>query len=693
MAPAGEYSEFDERHTDENHPYDGSGLAPRTFTDLICMVILLLYVLGMCFVSVYAVQNGNPRRLTHAYDFKGHLCGVDDAVKDKPLVYWCGAGTMLENGVPSALDLQFPTCVNKCPTNTQTFMACLGIERVQVDETGEKPFVTEMTTITQSTVKQSSYPTQELGGLYCIPHLSDMDLPGDDPLTESLMGPSGPLGNTWVRTTAAVGGLHRCWMVVGWAMVLAVALGYGFLFMLNRQAKLLVLGTLIAVTAGFLIVGLYYLIGSALSGGSLEAWESNNLLFRQYDRQTAASVSRGLGLLFLGSGVVLMLFTYFSQDAITTALGCVEPACECIFAMPSMLLQPVIEAVWKLLVTSLLLSGLTWLLSTAHMEPDYIKLKGEEVGGLTRTLDFPFGSKVMALYYSFGLVWLLELTNAMSQFVISYSVILWYYTPKPKGYGPHIPLVRGFIVGVVFHLGSLALGAFLMLVCRPVRTVMGYAQKQAKSPDNPTCESLGRNMESCISCYQKNVEFISKNAYIDVCISSSSFCTAAKNSFGFMVTEGGKVLSLTGACYIFTIAGTLGISTVTGLLTYFLVTTNGLWTDNKSEHYVENPHFVAAVAAILAGYVASCFMIVFDHTSDALLYTFIWNKFHGHNTVQKYASEALAGLTEYKPLTKQTGRPGKASPAGERSFFKNPFSQRPAPAEESQSLVRTSFFS
>mmetsp|Transcript_56270 Transcript_56270/g.164456 ORF Transcript_56270/g.164456 Transcript_56270/m.164456 type:complete len:658 (-) Transcript_56270:499-2472(-) len=657
------------------------------------MVILILYIVGMSCVSAYALQNGNPRRLTHAYDYKGRLCGVDPAVKDMPLVYWCGAGTMLESGIPSALDLQFPTCVSECPTGTTTGMACLGIERVQVDESGEKPFVTEMTTITQSTVRQSSYPTMELGGLYCIPHLSEMDLPGDDSLTQSLMGSSGPLGNSWVRLTAAVGGLHRCWAVVAWAMVFAVGLGYGYLFLLNKHAKPLVLGSLIMVTAGLSIIGLYYLIGSVLSGGSQEAWEDGNLIFRQYDRQTATSVSRGLGLVFLGAGVVTALFTYFSQEAINRALGCVQPACECIFAMPSMLLQPVIEVVWKLLMGSFLLSGFAWLLSTAHMQPDFIKLKGEEVGGLTRSLDFPFGSKVMAVYYGFGLVWLMELTNAMSQFVISYSVILWYYTPKPKGYGPHIPLVRGFIVGVVFHLGSLALGAFLMLVCRPVRAVMGYISKQAKSPDNQVFEKVARSMEQCISCYQKYVEFISKNAYIDVCISSTSFCTAAKNSFGFVVSEGGKVLTLTGACYIFTIAGTLGIAFLTGLLTYLLVTTNGTWTSSDSPHYVENPHFVAAVAAALAGYTAMCFMIVFDHTSDALLYTYVWNKFHGHNTVQKYASDSLVGLTEYKPLAKQTGRQPKAAATTDRpSFFSNPF-QRPASTEESQSLVRSSFFS
>eukprot|EP00418_Pyrodinium_bahamense_P042562 CAMPEP_0179199888 /NCGR_PEP_ID=MMETSP0796-20121207/99456_1 /TAXON_ID=73915 /ORGANISM="Pyrodinium bahamense, Strain pbaha01" /LENGTH=106 /DNA_ID=CAMNT_0020904401 /DNA_START=104 /DNA_END=424 /DNA_ORIENTATION=+ len=96
-----------------------------------------------------------------------------------------------------------------------------------------------------------------------------------------------------------------------------------------------------------------------------------------------------------------------------------------------------------------------------EMKSDYIKVNAMVVGGLTRSPEFSNESKCLVAYYLFGMFWLLELGNTVSQFVISYAVLLWYYTPKPKGSGPHVALVRGLVVGVAFHLGTLALGALL----------------------------------------------------------------------------------------------------------------------------------------------------------------------------------------------------------------------------------------
>jgi len=153
------------------------------------------------------------------------------------------------------------------------------------------------------------------------------------------------------------------------------------------------------------------------------------------------------------------------------------------------------------------------------------------------------------------------------------------------------------------------------------------------------------------------------------------------------------VLALTGSCFIFCFAGVLGIAALVAEFTYLLVSTNWRWTSDTSPHYVANPYFVTAVAGALAGSVAMCFTVVFDHTADTLLYTYVWNKSHGHNTVQKYAPDTLAGLTEYKPISKPSRRRSEAG-SGARdgrfaalsSFFSS--QQRPQ-AEENQALMRT----
>jgi len=574
------------------------------------------------------------------------------------LLYWCGAGSIGEDGVPSRLDLKFPICTSTCPTDATTEMACLGVEQLDVRDRGKRPYRTVVAEVTQSVVKQLSYPTVELGGLYCIPHLGDWKLPDQDHLTKNLLGFSGPLGNYYARFIAAIGGLTRCWMVVVCAVGLAVLFGYAYLLMLNTCSGLLVHCALILLPLSSLVAGGFFLLWAALKGKELEEWELSNQLYHQYDLETARLVSSLVGGLLMFLGFLLVLVACAMRPATEAACSCAQAASECVFGMPALLLQPLGEALWKVCSGSILVCIVVWLLSTAEMEDDFISIKGIEVGGLTRTLVFSPWGKAMLAYFLAGLIWLLEMSSAMSQFIISYAVVLWYYTPKPKGTGPRMPLQRGLLVGLTFHLGTIALGSLLIALFRPLRLTLGMMSSQARSGQNRTCEVIAACLGCCTRCYRRQLEYIAKTAYIDVCISSTSFCIAAQSSVSFVVSEGGKVLSLTGACFIFSAVGVLSIATTVGGIAYAMVLSSESWMSESSPSHVADPFFVAIVAALAGGSVASCFTVTFDHAADALLYAYVWNKSHGHNTVQKYAPDSLALLLEYKPLTKPPVRRG-----------------------------------
>jgi len=222
------------------------------------------------------------------------------------------------------------------------------------------------------------------------------------------------------------------------------------------------------------------------------------------------------------------------------------------------------------------------LLSTAEMKPEMMDVKGQIVGGLKRTFVFTDEQWGMCAYYVFGMLWLTELFNSVSQFVVSYAVVLWYYHPKPKGFGPSVPLIRGFLVGTIFHLGTFAFGSFLIATLRATRMILLWLARQAKAEGNSVAACIAACCACCVTLIQKYVEFISKNAYIDVAISSTSFLTAAQNAHGFLTSATGKVLILTGACYIVTAGVVLGTFLMTGGLTWLLVTSNERWTDSNS---------------------------------------------------------------------------------------------------------------
>jgi len=490
----------------------------------------------------------------------------------------------------------------------------------------------------------------------------------DSELLRSLLGPAGPLGSSWARISSAVGGLHRCQPVVIGSMLLALGLGYGYLHLLRSTGSPVVLYTLLVLAVGCLVTGVCLLVGCVLSGNALEWWEDQNLLFRQFDEEAARGLSTAAGVVFILAGMLALFGHVLARRVVHTASGCVEAAFECATAMPSLLLLPLIEAVWKILAAAFLISGFTWLLSTERMRPNFIHVRGEQVGGLTHRVEFSTSGKAMAVFYLFGLVWMLELAGAVSQFVASYTVVLWYYTQKPKVPGPRTPLLRGLIVGSVFHLGSLALGALVLPALRPFRALVRALARPAKPGGSQLAEAALPGLGVCTSFFQKHLQHFTDSTYLEVCISSTSFCTAARKSFDFLESEGGQVALLRDACSVFRFAGVLGIAAVTGAFTFLMLAVDQERTSETSPHHVANPHFAAAVAALLAGSVAQGFAVVYDHIADVLLYVYAWNKYHAHNTVQKYSPEALTRLTGYQPLTRpqtpESARQRQGSEAG-----------------------------
>lgn len=127
---------------------------------------------------------------------------------------------------------------------------------------------------------------------------------------------------------------------------------------------------------------------------------------------------------------------------------------------------------------------------------------------------------------------------------------------------------------------------------------------------------------------------------------------------------------------------------MTGGMTWLLVTSNERWTDPNGAHYVEDPYFVAALTGVIGGSVAMCFMVIFDHCADTLLYVFLWNRSHGHNTVGKYAPDSLASLVDYKKISGSAGAPKQETQSGIFGSFFGDSSSTSKKAPEEQSLLR-----
>jgi len=406
--------------------------------------------------------------------------------------------------------------------------------------------------------------------------------------------------------------------------------------------------------------------------GGRRRWEELNPFYSEHlSLDQAKLASLVTGGIFATMGFIFLILMCCAHSSINMAIGCVEAAVECIWAIPCMLLMPLFEVIVKVVLYAVLLVMLGWLLSAGEMDNKTIlNVGGQEVNGMRRRFKYSDEEKGYIAYYVFGLLWIMELANALGAFAFSYAVVDWYYTPKPKAHH-WCSLIMGYVYGSTYHLGTLAMGSFLIALLRYIRLILTFIERYSKEQGNAVGACIAKCLICLITCFKKFMEMINKNAYIDVAINSSNFCTAAADSLKFMLTQAPAITILTGACTIFSLAGCALLSSLTGWVTYMLVTTQDRWTSQTSPHHVDSPGFVAAAAAFGAIFISAAFMVIFDHTADTLLYTYCWNKSKAHNTVGKYAPDCLIHETgllathadeKYEPLKAKPAE-NKAAPA------------------------------
>eukprot|EP00747_Dinoflagellata_sp_TGD_P186488 gnl/TRDRNA2_/TRDRNA2_43524_c0_seq1.p2 gnl/TRDRNA2_/TRDRNA2_43524_c0~~gnl/TRDRNA2_/TRDRNA2_43524_c0_seq1.p2 ORF type:complete len:709 (-),score=141.28 gnl/TRDRNA2_/TRDRNA2_43524_c0_seq1:113-2131(-) len=645
----------DDALEDPNEWEAEAGHVPHHCTDILCLLIFIASLGGLGFVIKYAVDNGDLRRVVHGYDFQGRLCGVTEGnatagiegVENKSLLYWCPAADGL------GLDLAHPICTAYCPNkksvddgetrscfdatksaNTETFQpvdSSLGVPDSWNGPPDEyKPDM--VLTMKYIFDERPVYKTTAYGGMYCFPE--------DTAKLQALMASlnENPAMNFISKAKSLE---NAVWpLIIG--CVIAFVFGFVYLFVMRILAKVLVCLCLFTLIVGSIGIGAY-LICTYWTGGV------DGIAFTGDSTWDLV-----IGIVAAVFGVLMAILVCFGHEAIEMAVGCVEAACECIFDMPTLLLEPLITISFKAIVMVVLFFFFIYLVSVGKVETKSLAEAGApsalNVGGVYREFTYDDMEMYYILYYVFMAFWIVEIATALAQFTIAYSVQLWYFTPYDEGTGhkvdvPYCPIFRGYRIGLMYHLGSLAFGAFIVAVLRLVRMILGFIAKQAKAQDNQAAAAMANCLMCCVTCFQRFVEFLNKNAYMDIAINSTTFCTGAYRAMQIIIGEVMGIAVLNGACWIFVLAGVGAITTASTYVVWIMINEVPAFDEISSPQYIEQKEFVAIVSGILSALVAVAFMIVFDTVADTVLYCYATEKRR-----QKHTGERMP---RYAPTTLQ----------------------------------------
>jgi len=595
---------------------DIDGASPRDVTRSctdVPFLVLFLGALGCLGATVlYADQHGDLGSLAALPDFQGNTCGEGG---HGHFLYFCRSETT------GHLDLEHPICVDVCPASNSTKSKCWEeqarrLKSKKDGEGGSETTATQQLVASEdgsATASESAgswkltqdYASYGVGGIFCMPSTEDK---------ASVMSFfSGSDVMVHIAKTAEV---FTAWPLLLFCTVLACILSCSFVFLLEGFAYYMMWGGFLVFIALPLGIGAMVIYGSLSPDGHIEKLPSDG------DDQTYLIV----GALLILTSLCIAALGLSKRTKLNKAVAVTVMACEAITQLPTLLLEPWIASITKVLVFAPMLSGFLLLLSCGRTKDTSPDDWSTQPFFQFNTLEY-----FLIAFYLFMMVWVNEYLLAASRFAVSYIVEVWFYvnkiTQEPIGIAG---VLKGHLVATFYHTGTLALGSMVIAFVRPIR-VLGEA------------------------CGVDALQYLSKNAFVDVAINSVGFFRGAKHAHQVLKYTATPSAFLHGTTWFVQVAGVGSVSTCTAAAIWALTTRLPKFTDSAQKTFVQDPLYLCGVAALIGVVVSVPFMHVFDTVSDTALYcisnhewrkpkpeppkkSFCWNPF------QRWQKEEARGL-------------------------------------------------
>jgi len=133
---------------------------------------------------------------------------------------------------------------------------------------------------------------------------------------------------------------------------------------------------------------------------------------------------------------------------------------------------------------------------------------------------------------------------------------------------------RSFKWGIWWHCGSIAFGSFIIALVTFIRIIFEYIvyqYEQVGNKENPVYKCLKCYIRYVLYCLDKYVKFISKNAFIQIALNSTNFCSAAWTSFWLILRHCGRFSAAAMVGWIMMMLGKGTIMGASCFLTFLIV--------------------------------------------------------------------------------------------------------------------------
>eukprot|EP00927_Polykrikos_kofoidii_P041082 TRINITY_DN35008_c0_g1_i1.p1 TRINITY_DN35008_c0_g1~~TRINITY_DN35008_c0_g1_i1.p1 ORF type:complete len:694 (+),score=84.91 TRINITY_DN35008_c0_g1_i1:96-2177(+) len=639
-----------------------SPISKRRCTDVCCLFILGVCSAGLALSSVKNYKTGDMRVLRNGFNFRGELCGTSaDPSAKGAYLHWCSA--RLANG-HEEYRWDRPICVDSCPSGGEIVYCPDGEMTSTVSEErqygGDKMLV-EVSK--QRLIPMNATPTQPVKG-YCLP--TDRGLPTDIGQGALVKLLSQTTYESWSSLAVHFVGylenvLHKprllCVLIV---MSMVCARAWIFLLYTFSQTlahAVFVLSILALFTTGALAVQLppvvevvtkfesagIEVVNATLAHATAAA---DNIVAAMSILTDAASwlevVDSGniqkvricIGALLILAAGAMLLWYCFARGSITVAADCMREACGILSLYPSLLyVLPLLNCIMVVVVTLMSISCCMLLLSTADVYAVSYSINGEKVSGVFR--NFVWTGRLVGgvAAWFFAYLFAQELVSAIRSYVLSHTVVCWCFSPTRKK--SSWPLVKGIVVAVVFHLGSLTFGALILSILCAFRWLLVLVHELSER-DYKCIKCILACLDVLVSLAEQIMKRVSHSAYTEMAITSANFCDASSSAASLMLEHAPllwiRVVLLRPATFltsvIYSCAFAHGVHVVLTSPARSLIEFLPRPLVNEIEG-LGSPAVAASVAGVMCFLVVRCFTATLDDLSDAVLYCRLWDKRQG----------------------------------------------------------------
>ncbi|XP_038210134.1 choline transporter-like 1 isoform X2 [Zerene cesonia] len=604
-------------------------------TDVLWLVIYVIFWIAMIFVAAISFVYGNPQRLINGYDSFGNTCGVKN---NKKLINFPLAGiSTADKSYLFFMDVKqlrrsLKICVKECPnkkmetlTDIQNFYKQTGSSLCRYD-------INLNTTTNTGDLNNFIGPCPVLPVYESFPLLNRCFPKSAKDVAQKVFTDFYDLLNSWDTIEQMLSDLYNSWK----EMIICVIIA--FICSLIMVSILHLLATLVSWIF-MIIVSIASVAGTALLWYTYHELRTKQRDFSDTTAFLAESFKNEKAFLWYSIiatiiTVILLLLVWVMRSRVSFLAALFKETAHCLGSIPALFLQPIITffflvlffAFWSSVVVCLATANYpgipykTNFFINGTQLPDHVDSAAIQAQKINSSASFksyildpiefnPMWVRSMWWMCLICLVWGSEFILGCQQMTIAGAVSHWYFR------GPHSdssPVLYSVGKLLKYHLGSVAKGSFLITLFKVPRLILTYlhAKLSSRAEKGSECAKCGLKCGiCCFYCLEKFIRYLNHNAYTIITIERCHFCKAAAKAFSVIVNNALQVATINSVGDFILFLGKCIVTAITGIIGLLLL------KRNSDLHFFAVPTLVICIYSF---FIAHCILSLYEMVVDSL---------------------------------------------------------------------------